>query len=58
MNKIVQPTTKMQKDEVCPVCSNRTEDCVCCPECGHECVHDQEELYCPVCGPARPKNTE
>ncbi|MFQ5735540.1 MAG: hypothetical protein ACE5GY_01585 [Thermodesulfobacteriota bacterium] len=43
------------KEECCPVCGNRVDDCICCPECGHECVIDQGELYCPVCGPEPPK---
>lgn len=40
-----------EKEELCPVCNNRVEDCVCCPECGHVCAHDEDELVCPVCGP-------
>ncbi len=43
------------KEEICPVCKNRITDCVCCPECGHVCARDQGELYCPVCGPAKPE---
>ena len=50
--------TSTRKEEFCPVCGNRTEECVCCPECGHECVLDQGGLYCPVCGPAEAKNTK
>lgn len=53
MNK--QAAETIGKEEFCPVCGNRAEDCVCCPECGHECVLDQGELYCPVCGPVKPK---
>ncbi|HXI10421.1 MAG TPA: hypothetical protein VNK06_06400 [Thermodesulfobacteriota bacterium] len=44
-----------KKEEFCPVCGNRVEDCVCCPECGHECTLNQGEMYCPVCGPVQPK---
>jgi len=44
-----------EKEEFCPICKNRIEDCVCCPECGHECLLDQGEMYCPVCGPVEPK---
>ena len=40
-----------QKEEVCPECGNRLDDCVCCPECGHVCALDSGELNCPVCGP-------
>lgn len=43
------------KEEFCPVCGNLTEDCVCCPECGHTCLLDRGELYCPVCGPINPE---
>lgn len=46
------------KEEKCPVCKNRLDDCICCPECGHVCVVNEEELYCPVCGPTRPKAEE
>ncbi|MDP2689521.1 MAG: hypothetical protein Q8P48_05355 [Deltaproteobacteria bacterium] len=51
-------TAQTPKEEFCPVCGNRTEDCVCCPECGHECVLNEEGLYCPVCGPVKPKVEE
>lgn len=43
------------KEETCPVCKNRMDDCVCCPECGHVCVHNEDGLYCPVCGPVEPR---
>jgi hypothetical protein len=39
------------KEEICQICGNRTEECICCPECGHVCALDAGELYCPVCGP-------
>ncbi|MBI5345435.1 MAG: hypothetical protein HZB83_08920 [Deltaproteobacteria bacterium] len=42
-------------EEVCPVCENRIEDCVCCPECGHVCDLNAGGLLCPVCGPVEPK---
>jgi len=37
--------------ELCPVCKEQTDKCVCCPECGHVCLLDMGELYCPVCKP-------
>lgn len=43
------------KEELCPVCEHRLDDCICCPECGHVCAIDSGELYCPVCGPVPPK---
>lgn len=51
---------KAEKEELCPVCGNRIEDCVCCPECGHVCAIDEGELVCPVCGPVikEPANHE
>ncbi len=47
-----------EKYEKCPVCGNRIDECICCPECGHICVMDEGELYCPVCGPVPPKGEE
>jgi hypothetical protein len=44
------------REELCPSCGKRVEDCVCCPECGHVCALNAEGLYCPVCGPVKPKN--
>lgn len=44
---------KPEKEELCPACNNRIDDCVCCPECGHVCALDEGELYCPVCGPVQ-----
>lgn len=38
-------------EEVCPVCTYRAEDCVCCAECGHDCPLDAGLPYCPVCSP-------
>jgi hypothetical protein len=54
MVKTAEVTPKIV-EELCPVCGNRQEDCVCCPECGHECLLNQGEMYCPVCGPVKPK---
>ncbi|MBI5642755.1 MAG: hypothetical protein HY954_04695 [Deltaproteobacteria bacterium] len=42
------------KEKFCAVCGNRTDECVCCPECGHACLLDGGEQYCPVCGPVEP----
>lgn len=42
------------REEVCAVCGNRVEDCVCCPECGHTCLLESGGLHCPVCGPLEP----
>lgn len=46
----------VKKEETCTVCKNPVDDCVCCPECGHVCALNEGELYCPVCGPTRPKD--
>jgi len=43
------------KEEICPECKMRADECMCCPECGHVCVLSEDELYCPVCGPVKPK---
>jgi rubrerythrin len=48
-------TMKIGKEELCPACGKRVEDCVCCPECGHLCALDEGGLYCPVCGPVKSK---
>jgi len=42
--------------ELCPVCKQPIDECICCPECGHVCLLDQGELYCPVCKP-KPDDT-
>ncbi len=44
------------REELCPSCGKRVEDCVCCPECGHACALNAEGLYCPVCGPVKPRD--
>ncbi|HLE08136.1 MAG TPA: hypothetical protein VI914_00725 [Thermodesulfobacteriota bacterium] len=46
---------KKPKEDICPNCGNRVDECVCCPECGHVCALKDGELYCPVCGPVKPK---
>jgi rubrerythrin len=46
---------KIGKEEFCPVCGKRVDDCVCCPECGHVCALDEGGLHCPVCGPVKSK---
>lgn len=51
--KTDKPMNKNNQKELCPVCKNPVEDCVCCPECGHMCLLDQGELNCPVCGPKK-----
>ncbi len=38
------------REEVCKVCNNVESECVCCPECGHDCPLDVGEDFCPVCG--------
>ncbi len=37
-------------DAVCKVCNNVESECVCCPECGHDCPLDVGEEFCPICG--------
>ncbi|MEK7308553.1 MAG: tRNA adenosine(34) deaminase TadA [Nitrospirota bacterium] len=37
--------------EICQICEKSTEECICCPECGHICGLDNGENYCPVCFP-------
>lgn len=44
-----------EKEEVCPTCGMRVDDCICCPECGRVCALNNGELFCPVCGPVEPK---
>lgn len=48
-----EKTMNVPAEDLCPVCANRMEDCVCCPECGHECALDAGEAYCPVCSPVK-----
>ncbi|MDH4226402.1 MAG: hypothetical protein OEV59_01415 [Deltaproteobacteria bacterium] len=36
--------------EICPICQDHGEECICCPECGHDCALDHGESYCKVCG--------
>lgn len=37
--------------ELCPVCQYPLDQDVCCPECGHDCLLEKGEPYCPVCSP-------
>jgi hypothetical protein len=43
-------------EELCAVCGNRVDDCVCCPECSRVCVVNEEGLFCPVCGQVKPRS--
>ncbi len=38
--------------KICEQCGKPEDECVCCPECGHECPLDAGEDYCPVCSPS------
>ncbi len=38
---------------ICEVCKKPSEECTCCPECGHICSLDYGEPYCPVCLPEK-----
>jgi hypothetical protein len=41
----------METVEKCPVCNQSKDKCICCPECGHICMLDEGEYFCPVCKP-------
>jgi len=44
---------KSDPDDTCPVCGNQADLCICCPECGHVCLLELGEAYCPVCSPIK-----
>jgi hypothetical protein len=44
----------MSKDpETCEICENPVDECICCDGCGHICMLDYGEPYCPVCFPEK-----
>lgn len=40
-------------DNICEICENPVDTCICCAECGHVCSLDLGELYCTVCFPKK-----
>lgn len=37
--------------EKCNLCGQPIDRCICCPECGHDCLLERGEIYCSVCLP-------
>jgi len=44
--------------EICEICEEPIDKCICCSECGHICSLDYGELYCPVCFPEKKSDEE
>jgi len=41
----------MEEETPCPECGRAGAACTCCEGCGHDCLLDHGEPWCPVCLP-------